>query len=150
MADLLNEQQYKANRQLPQWLAHLRKLLSIPARFAFGWKFRVRALRWMGVQIESCYVGRDCLFDEEVPELITVESGVVISSRVVIAAHDSYRHIVGPVHIRKKAFIGIGAILLPGVTIGEGAVVAAGSVVSKSVDPHTMVAGVPARPIKRL
>lgn len=54
-----------------------------------------------------------------------------------------------PVVIRKKAFIGAGAILLPGVEVGEGAVVAAGSIVTKSVEPYQTVAGNPAKPMER-
>jgi acetyltransferase-like isoleucine patch superfamily enzyme len=45
-------------------------------------------------------------------------------------------------------WIGAGAVVLPGVTIGRGAVVAAGAVVTAPVEPYTVVAGVPARPIK--
>lgn len=55
---------YKQQRTTPQWLAHLRKLLTFPARFALGWKFRRRCLRGMGVRIGESYVGRDCMFDE--------------------------------------------------------------------------------------
>ncbi len=150
MLDLLDEQEYKATRTGPRLLAQMRKPLGLLARMWFGWRWRARILRMMGVRIGDAYVGRECLFDEEVPELITIESGVVISSRVILAAHDSYRHIVGPVKICRDAFIGIGAIVLPGVTIGEHAVVAAGAVVTRSVAPYTMVAGVPARLIKRL
>lgn len=50
--------------------------------------------------------------------------------------------------IKRNAYIGVGAIILPGVTIGEHAIVAAGSVVTKDVPPHTVVAGVPVRVIK--
>jgi acetyltransferase-like isoleucine patch superfamily enzyme len=150
MSDLLNESEYKANRGVSRWWAQCRKPLSLPARFWFGWRFRVRCLRWMGVRIADCYVGRDCLFDEEVPELITVEPGVVISSRVIVAAHDSWRHVVGQVCVRRRAFVGIGAILMPGVTVGEEAVVAAGAVVTRSVEARTVVAGVPAKLVRRL
>jgi phosphonate metabolism protein (transferase hexapeptide repeat family) len=51
--------------------------------------------------------------------------------------------------IGNDVWIGHGAIVLPGVTVGDGAVVAAGAVVTRSVEPYTIVAGVPARPIKR-
>ena len=150
MQDLLSEHEYKAGRRIPTVIAQLRKPLGLLARFWFGWKTRVKLLRWMGVNISGCYVGRDCLFDEEVPELITVEPGVVISSRVIITAHDSYRHVVGQVRICRQAFVGTGAIILPGVTIGEHAVVGAGAVVTRSVAPYTVVAGVPAEVIKHL
>lgn len=55
----------------------------------------------------------------------------------------------GDVVIGDRAWIAYRAIILPGVTIGEGAVVAAGSVVTKDVDAYTVVAGNPARPIKK-
>ncbi|WP_280515208.1 DapH/DapD/GlmU-related protein [Uruburuella testudinis] len=56
--------------------------------------------------------------------------------------------ILKPVVIRKNAWIGAGATILPGVTVGENAIVAAGAVVSKDVPPNTVVGGVPAKIIK--
>lgn len=53
------------------------------------------------------------------------------------------------VEIGHDVWIGHGAIVLPGRRIGTGAVVAAGAVVSRDVDPYTIVAGVPARPVRR-
>jgi acetyltransferase-like isoleucine patch superfamily enzyme len=149
-SELMDEREYRKNRGLPAWRAHARKPLSLISRFWFGWHWRVRALRWMGVNIEGAYIGRDCIFDEEVPELITVEPKVTMSMRVSVIAHDSFRHVVGRVRICRHAFVGVGAIILPGVTIGEGAVVAAGAVVNKSVEPYTMVGGVPAVFIRRV
>jgi len=52
-----------------------------------------------------------------------------------------------PVRIADYVFLGARAIVLPGVTIGEGAVVGAGAVVTRDVAPFTIVAGVPAKPI---
>ena len=52
--------------------------------------------------------------------------------------------------IEKDAYIGSRAIILPGVTIGEGAYVGAGAVVTKNVKPHTLVGGVPAKFIKEI
>jgi acetyltransferase-like isoleucine patch superfamily enzyme len=146
---LRDEYTYKASRKVPQWLAHARKPLGLLSQVWFGWRWRVRFLRWMGVHIKGSYVGRDCLFDQEVPELITVEPGVTMSSRIIVIAHDSQRHIVGEVRICRGAFIGAGVIILPGVCIGERAVVAAGAVVTRSVPPGETVAGVPAVPMRR-
>jgi acetyltransferase-like isoleucine patch superfamily enzyme len=53
-----------------------------------------------------------------------------------------------PVNIGNKVWIGANATILPGVTIGDGAIVAAGAVVTKDVVPKTLVGGVPARLIK--
>ncbi len=57
--------------------------------------------------------------------------------------------IVGP-RIADRASIGAGSCLLPGVAIGEGAIVAAGAVVTRDVAPYTLVMGVPARPVRSL
>lgn len=52
---------------------------------------------------------------------------------------------VGKIDIRDNVFVGQGAILLPGVTLGPNAIVAAGSVVNRDVPPGSIVAGAPAR-----
>jgi phosphonate metabolism protein (transferase hexapeptide repeat family) len=54
-----------------------------------------------------------------------------------------------PVVMGHDVWIGHGAVILPGVWVGTGAVVGAGAVVSKNVKPYTVVAGVPARPLRR-
>ena len=96
----------------------------------------------MGVFIEESY-----------PELVEIEENVDIGPNVIIVAHDTSYHCVQPdipmlkkrVVIKRNAYIGAGAIILPGVTIGEYSIVAAGAVVTKDVPPRTIVAGVPAR-----
>lgn len=55
-----------------------------------------------------------------------------------------------PIHIEDKVWLGSNVTVLPGVTIGEGAIVAAGAVVTKDVDSNTIVGGVPAKIIKRI
>lgn len=60
------------------------------------------------------------------------------------------RYVYGkPIVIKKKAWLGAGVTVLPGVTIGENAVVAAGAVVSKDVPRNAIAAGVPAKIIKK-
>jgi acetyltransferase-like isoleucine patch superfamily enzyme len=147
MADWRTVEEYRSSRSVSPLVAQFRKLLTFPARFALGWNFRRRCLRWMGVTLGDCYIGRDCLFDEEFPELITIHDRVTVSSRVIIVTHDMWRGVVAPVTIMPFAFVGIGSLLMPGVTVGERAVVAAGAVVTKSVEPGTIVGGSPARVI---
>jgi len=89
--------------------------------------------------------------------------GIVIEDEVLIAPKVSIiteNHPVNPaerkildlksVTIKRNAWIGANATILPGVTIGENSVVAAGSVVTKDVPMNTVVAGVPAKVIKEL
>lgn len=66
----------------------------------------------------------------------------------VVAGGEALPHTV-PVRIGNHVWIGAGARILKGVTIGEGAIVAAGSIVTKDVPPRTLVGGVPAQPIRK-
>ncbi len=86
---------------------------------------------------------------------ITIDDGALIAANVQLISnnHDLYqRQIITcrPVHIGKNAWIGAGATILPGVTVGDNAVVGAASVVTKDVAPDTIVAGNPARFIKAI
>lgn len=86
---------------------------------------------------------------------IKIGANAVISEGAFIctASHDIASPIfeltTAPITIGDSAWIASRAIVLPGVTIGEGAVVAAGSVVTKDVEPWTVVGGNPARALKR-
>lgn len=86
---------------------------------------------------------------------ITIEDEVLIAANVQLRSnnHDlQNRNIITckPVKICRKAWIGAGTTILPGVTVGENAVVGAGSVVTHDVPPNTIVAGNPARFIKNI
>lgn len=88
---------------------------------------------------------------------IILEDEVLIGPKVNLITenhpldpNDRRTLITKPILIKRKAWIGAGAIILPGVTVGENAVVAAGAVVSKDVPDNTIVAGVPAKIIKSI
>lgn len=88
---------------------------------------------------------------------ITLEDGVFIGPgvKILTEAHPEQpeiRHtlLTRPVIIRRKAWIGAGDIILPGVTVGENAIIAAGAVVTKDVSDNTVVAGVPARILRTI
>lgn len=88
---------------------------------------------------------------------ITLEDDVLIGPRVNIITVDhpidpAQRRgiIVKPVVIKKNAWIGAGATILAGVTVGENAIVAAGAVVNKDVPANTIVGGIPAKLIKEI
>jgi acetyltransferase-like isoleucine patch superfamily enzyme len=124
------------------------RLFQILARVGPGAEtLRVWLHRARGVQIgEGVWIGYDAILETSRPHLITIEDGVSIGMRVTVIAH--FRETKG-VKIERNAFIGPSSVILPNVTIGEGAVVTAGSVVSKSVPPMTVVQGNPAVPIAR-
>ena len=86
---------------------------------------------------------------------ITIEDDAMIAANVQLISNnhdldDRVLLICKPVHIGRKAWIGAGATILPGVTVGENAVVAAGAVVTKDVAPNTIVGGNPAKFIKNI
>lgn len=86
---------------------------------------------------------------------ITIEDNVLVAANAQLISnnHDLYDHAVltcKPVHLKRNCWIGAGATILPGVTVGENAVVAAGAVVTKDVEDNTIVGGNPAKLIKRL
>ena len=122
---------------------------------------RIFLYRAMGVRIgRDVYTGFDLELDTNHPEMITIGNHVGISHRCTIVCHmatplntplrEIFPGEAKPVTICDGAWISIGATILPGVTIGENALVAAGAVVAKDVAPATLVGGVPARWIKNL
>jgi acetyltransferase-like isoleucine patch superfamily enzyme len=117
-------------------------------------------------------IGKDCTlsasFSITVRDSVSIGDGTAIGERCLIAdhGHDHMTYLQGaleagarprfgwgtsdaqPVVIGNGVHIGVGVVVLPGVHVGDGAVIGANSVVTKSVDPFTIVAGVPARPIR--
>jgi acetyltransferase-like isoleucine patch superfamily enzyme len=88
---------------------------------------------------------------------ITIEDEVLIGPKVnlitenhPIDPNNRRALMTKPIVIKRKAWIGAGATILPGVTVGENAIVAAGAVVSKDVPDNTIAGGVPAKVIKRI
>ena len=87
------------------------------------------------------------------PQLIRIGRDCVLAPHCVVITHDaSYvptlgRYRFAPVEIGDRVFIGYGAVVMPGLTIGSDSVIGAGAVVTKSVPPNTVVAGIPARVI---
>ena len=95
-----------------------------------------------GVHIEdNCFIGHNVTFINDKYPRATNPDGTMQTD-------DDWVCI--PTYVKKGASIGSSATILCGVTIGEGAIVGAGAVVTKDVPPHTVVAGVPARVIKKL
>ena len=112
-----------------------------------------------GVCFDMVHIGKnvmimpDCLMMSR--GSITIEDGAMIAANVQLISnnHDLYERqilLCKPVRICKNAWVGAGATILPGVTVGENAVVAAAAVVTKDVPANTIVAGNPAKIIKTI
>lgn len=102
-------------------------------------------------------IGARCLI--QCAELVEIGRETEVSWNVQILDTDFHslyesdgtvRAHTAPIRVGDHVLIGTGAIVLKGVTLGDGVVVAAGSVVTRSVDPGTLVAGNPARPIREI
>ena len=111
---------------------------------------------WAPWNIEcGCHVAIDDAVNLYSVDKITIGSKVAISREAFIctASHDISKPnrplVTSPITICDGVWIGARAIILPGVTIGEGAVIAAGTVVTKDVEPWTVVGGNPAKFIKK-
>jgi acetyltransferase-like isoleucine patch superfamily enzyme len=130
------------------WMA----LYSPGARSLRIWLHRRR-----GVKIGSdVQIGNDVILETAYPQWISIGNGVQMGIRTTIVAHmhglaprkDQWKGYVS-VRIEDEANIGVGVLILPNVTIGKGAVVNAGSVVTCSVPPMTVVQGNPAKPVAK-
>lgn len=115
--------------------------------------------KWRGVRIldpKTLWLGVNCHLDTSFPEMIEICEEVTISFGVKIFAHmdppDSMQArflpaYQKPVLIKANSFVGAGACILPGVTIGEWVIVGSGAIVTKDVPDYAIVGGNPARVI---
>lgn len=120
-----------------------------------AWLHRLRGVKVR--DIRSVFIAGGVLIDSRFPELVTIEEHVYLTRGAVVLTHFSPTPpqiaMVGgirtaPVRIKRGAHIGVNALILPGVVVGECAIVGAGAVVTRDVPDRTFVAGNPAKPIK--
>jgi acetyltransferase-like isoleucine patch superfamily enzyme len=140
-----------------------RRAFKLLAKLSPGYGVRIWLLRKCNFSIgEQVYIGEDFIVIDDVMDethYLTIEDRVAISPRVTFVIHtkpnwsniaDFVNSRKGKITIRKDAWIGTGAVILPDVEIGEGAVVGANSVVTRNVPPYTIVGGVPAKEISKV
>ncbi len=118
--------------------------------------WRVWMHRRRGCHIgKEVYIAQQCVLDNAYPELIFIEDYAIVAQGSTLLAHTSLRScfygvvqcVAAPVVISHHADVAINSLILPGVTVGEYAIVSVGAVVSKNVKPYTIVQGNPAKEI---
>ena len=128
-----------------------------------------RLLRPWVLRKIGCHVGKDVFIGAQVyidsghSELIYIEDHVHLTAKTVLLCHkkdlsgyfvgDDYAKLpyrTGIIHLKKGCSTGTGTLIMPGVTIGEGAIVGAGSLVTKDIPAWTIPAGRPAKVIKEI
>ena len=141
------------------WMAYQKNWLLDPATDK-----RAKYWKKCGAHINGqVNIGYDVYFDAGNAGYITIEDGVWIAARCLVLCHkrplrdycvgDDYNelpHICKEVVLKKGCCIGMGSIIMPGVTVGEGAMVGAGSVVTKDIPAWTIATGNPAKVIKEI
>lgn len=142
------------------------KLAYYPALFPSIWFNKYRAIIWrnMGCEVgKGVCIGYSVSIDFGNTELIHIEDNVIITNCCILLCHrrdmTGYRindkawelpYIYRPIFLKKGCQIGMGAIIMPGVTVGEGAIIGARSVVTKDIPAWTIAAGSPCKVIKEL
>ena len=120
--------------------------------------------RWIGAKVgKNTFIGYEVWMDFNNASLIVLEDKVHVANRCLLLCHQrnlSKYFVDGDysklpynklkIHLKKGCLIGMGSIILPGVTVGEGAIVAAGSLVSKDIPAWTISAGRPAKVLKQI
>lgn len=127
-------------------------------------KLRPFILRRMGCKVgKGCFIGDYVRVDTSHTDMITIEDNVSIASGSRLLCHqrdfsdfcvgDDYMklgYVVKPIVLKKGCLVGMESFVMPGVTIGEGSIVGAGSLVTNDIPAWTIATGRPARVVKQI
>ena len=127
-------------------------------------KVRPALMRKMGCHVgKGCFIGDHVRIDNGHADMITLEDGVSIAGGTRLLCHqrDFRDYYVGsdyntlgysikPIVLKKGCLIGMESFVLPGITVGEGAIVGAGSLVTKDIPAWTVATGRPAKVVKQI
>ena len=120
--------------------------------------------RLLGAKVgKRVTIGYDVMIDIGNTHLITVEDNVTITNRCLLLCHKrdleginigvdytTLPHKLEPIILKRNSYLGYGVTVMPGVIIGEGAMVGAGSLVANDIPAWTIAIGVPAKVVKKL
>jgi maltose O-acetyltransferase len=143
------------------WKVH-KRILKLLARHVPAHQLRRLLLSAAGYHIgHPVFIGEELIIKDELHDrgMVTIGDRVAIADRVTLvvssnANFSEIRPLIGDVHapieLADDAWLGTGAIILPGIRVGKGAVVGAGSIVTADVPDFTVVAGNPARALRKV
>jgi len=122
-----------------------------------SWRVKIHRMRGVHIGNDS-FIGRRVTLDHSYPDYIYIGDNISLAGNNFILTHSNpYSHFenifdsfVAPVVINDGAWISVGAMILPGVTIGRNSVIAAGAVVTKDIPDNVVAGGVPAKVIRTL
>lgn len=131
--------------------------------------FLPRRVRPWVLKKTGCHIGKGCFIGDNVridtghSDMITIEDGVSIAGGTRLLCHQrdftdyfvgsdylKLGYIIKPIVLKKGCLVGMESFVMPGVTIGEGAIVGAGSLVTKDVPAWTIATGRPAKVVKQI
>ena len=127
-------------------------------------KIRPRIMRKMGCHVgQGCFIGDHVIIDTGHADMITLEDGVSVAGGTRLLCHqrdfseyfvgsdyNKLRYTIKPIVLKKGCLIGMESFVLPGVTVGEGAIVGAGSLVTKDIPAWTVASGRPAKVVREI
>jgi acetyltransferase-like isoleucine patch superfamily enzyme len=129
-------------------MASLNRFLAV--RRVLIWAKRTYYTKVWGMDLDpTCDFSRSVRFDRTFPGGVHVGAETFVAFDAAILTHDLTRGLYLHTRIGRRCFIGARSIILPGITVGDECIVAAGAVVTKDVPPRCVVAGNPAEIIRR-
>ena len=156
---LVKKYSFMVRRRKFFWMAYQKNWLLDPATDK-----RAKYWKKCGAKVgQNVNIGYDVYFDASNAKYITIEDDVWIAAQCLVLCHkrplkdyhkgDRYndiQHIRKPVVLKKGCCIGMRSIIMPGVTIGEGAIIGAGSIVTKDIPAWSIAVGSPAKIVKTI
>lgn len=126
---------------------NLFRLVRKCARYPRYWYMRKV---WGYQMAPTAFVSMGAALDRSNPGGVWIGAHSIVTRGATVLAHDYVRGLRCDTHIGANCFVGVGAIIMPGIRVGDGSIVGAGAVVTEDVASGSLVVGNPARVIRKV